>query len=177
VVAVGAGNAIALSHNGGTNWSYTGTSASWRSVASSSDGDRIIAVADSGEILVSGDAGSTWTPRTNNQQWQSVASSVDGRLIAASTTGGLFTSSDFGATWAQHEANDPWISVASSADGSLLAAVKSSFSTAYLYTSVMTTTPGTGGGLSGGSGTAIELQYIGNGVFMPLSYIGKLTAW
>jgi hypothetical protein len=40
-----------------------------------------------------------------------------------------------------------------------------------------TTTPGTAGYLAGGQYTAIELQYIGNGLFLPLSYVGTLSAY
>jgi hypothetical protein len=39
-----------------------------------------------------------------------------------------------------------------------------------------TTTPGTAGYLAGGPNSAIELQYIGNGQFMPLNYVGAISA-
>jgi hypothetical protein len=35
---------------------------------------------------------------------------------------------------------------------------------------------GTNGFISGGQGTAVELQYIGNGKFMPVSSAGSIWA-
>ena len=40
-----------------------------------------------------------------------------------------------------------------------------------------TTTIGTSGGIAGGQGTAVELQYIGNGQFMPVSSAGIIWAF
>jgi hypothetical protein len=47
-----------------------------------------------------------------------------------------------------------------------------------IYTSnPATTTPGAAGYLIGGQNTAIELQYIGNGQFLPLSHEGAFSAY
>lgn len=64
------------------------------------------------------------------------------------------------------------MSVASSADGSTLVAVVSH---GRIYVSVATTLPGAAGSISGGASDAIELQYVGNGMFNVLSHEGRLT--
>ncbi len=74
-----------------------------------------------------------------------------------------------------------WTAAASSADGSKLAAV---VRTGRIYSSESTpitlrstTTPGSAGFLDGAEGTAIELQYIGNNQFLPISYVGRFFAY
>jgi hypothetical protein len=44
-----------------------------------------------------------------------------------------------------------------------------------IYTSTASTSLGTGGSISGASSDAIELQYVGNGMFTALSHQGSLT--
>lgn len=58
--------------------------------------------------------------------------------------------------------------MASSADGGRWVAVPGS----QVYTSQPTTTTGTSGYLVGEQGSIIELQYLGNNVFLPLSSQG-----
>ena len=64
-----------------------------------------------------------------------------------------------------------WRSVASSADGNKLVAVVIG---GQIY-STASTTPGSGGSISGTSSDAIELIYLGNGIFIVLSHEGSLT--
>src|SRR5439155_7174268 len=81
----------------------------WRSVASSADGSKLVAMsggaysgngADGGQIYTSTDSGVTWTARDSNRHWMSVASSADGNKLVAVESGGLiYTSTDSGATW------------------------------------------------------------------------------
>jgi hypothetical protein len=164
------------------NWT-TPTSAgnrNWVSVASSADGSKLAAAVSGGVIYTSGNSGSTWV--TNNvpmANWQSIASSADGsKLAAVIYGGGIYLSSNFGLTWAQAgAASNNWFSIASSADGSKLAA------TVYgggIYTSQTAlqsvSTMGTNGYISGTQGSAVELQYIGNGQFMPVSSAGTIWA-
>jgi hypothetical protein len=65
-----------------------------------------------------------------------------------------------------------WASIASSADGSKLVAAASG-DTIY-RSSQFSTTVGTNGYLSGAQQSAIEIQYIGNNQFMPLSHEGTI---
>ena len=67
-------------------------SQSWRSVASSADGNKLVAVVSGGQIYTSADTGMTWTPQTNGIPnngvafWNGVTSSADGSKLAAAAT-------------------------------------------------------------------------------------------
>jgi photosystem II stability/assembly factor-like uncharacterized protein len=184
------GERIYTSTDAGTTWTAGQEYNSWRSVASSADGSKLVAVArDVGLgvgcrscfpiIYTSTNSGVSWTPRpgTDHMDWISVASSADGnKLIAAARGGQIYLSKDAGATWAASEANRQWAGVASSADGSRLVAVVTG---GQLYTSSgslsSTTTLGPAGDLIGGRFAAIELQYVGGGLWMPLSHEGTIV--
>ena len=106
----------------------------WTAVASSSDGNKVVAAAAS-MIFTSADSGVTWTNRTSTAglKWTSVASSADGAKVVASTRDGtIYTSADSGATWTLQrgavtfsDPRNPTESgfVASSSDGSKLVSV------------------------------------------------------
>jgi hypothetical protein len=104
-------------------WTQTGAPGeTWRSIACSSDGTRLIAAGDEG-IYESLDAGLTWL-FLNPTQSSSIACSADGTKIIAAVSGAVYTSPDSGATW-QQQALTPGgqYYVASSADGTNLVAV------------------------------------------------------
>ena len=90
-----------------------------------------------------------------------MASSADGTKLVAVACGGLiWTSPDSGMTWTAQagSGNRNWWSVASSADGGkLVAAVEGG----QIWTSAAS--------LVGASGTAVTLQYVGNGQWQPLN--------
>jgi photosystem II stability/assembly factor-like uncharacterized protein len=172
--------------NSGGSWSQTGAYiGAWSSVASSADGTKLVAAQNTGSIYTSSDSGTTWVQRTNaptSAAWTSVTSSSDGGKLAATVnSGGIYTSLNWGATWTQQPGapNANWSAIASSADGSKLAAVINNATTGGIYSmqasTQTTTTLGASGGITGGQGTAVELQYIGNGLFMPVSSAG--TIW
>jgi len=92
-----------------------------------------------------------------------------GHLVAAIHGGGIYTSADSGNTWTPTSAlGNLWTSVASSADGSHRVAVNSNGAGIYTSDFGQQTTPGTAGSISGSQDDAIELQYVGNGVFIVL---------
>ena len=99
----------------------------WSSVASSSDGTKLVAADYTGKIYTSTDSGASWTARDENRQWQWVTASADGTKLAAVVTYGyIYTSTDSGATWTARMTDQStryWHSIASSADGSKLVAV------------------------------------------------------
>jgi hypothetical protein len=116
----------------------------------------------------------SWTLRDSagDREWVSVASSADGtKLIAAAEGGQIYLSKDSGVTWAAYESDRQWAAVASSADGTRLAAIVNS---GQIYTSSgsasSATTVGAAGDLVGGPFATVELQYIGNGLWIPLSH-------
>lgn len=171
--------------NSGTTWTATSAgTANWISVASSADGTRLVAaIYPNGGIYTSVNSGSIWqmtsAPSTN---WYAVASSADGmKLAAAVYNGGIYVSSNGGVTWTL-QAGAPiksWISIASSSDGTRLAAAVYNTSSGLYLSQALTQTAsmtGTNGFVSGGPGSAVELQYIGNGKYMPLSSAGILWA-
>ncbi|OAD43296.1 hypothetical protein LPB72_05515 [Hydrogenophaga crassostreae] len=110
-------------------WTARESIRTWDSVASSADGNKLVAVSGtaSGQIYTSSNAGADWTASSGpTGNWTSVASSADGnQLVAVSGTasGQIYTSSDAGANWtASSGPTGAWRSVASSADGNKLIA-------------------------------------------------------
>ena len=177
--------------NSGTWKATSASSLNWVAVTSSADGSKLAAVVLGGGIYTSGNSGSTWAEQTNaptSVNWLSIASSADGSKLAASVFGGgIYFSANFGVTWALQTnapANANWQGIALSADGSQLAATINNnaplappvgiyLSHATVQTSSMT---GTNGYIIGAQGSAVELQYIGNGQFMPVSSAGTIWA-
>jgi hypothetical protein len=129
------GGSIYTSTNWGASWIQR-TNAPvtfWQSVASSSDGTKLVAANQNGAynsfIYTSTDSGVTWTaPGWPWDSWQSVACSADGtKLVALSwgSYGRIYYSGNSGASW--NYANSPsgprWQAVTSSADGTKMVAV------------------------------------------------------
>ena len=182
VVAIIGTAGIWSSTNSGASWGQTSAASThpgsyWQSIASSADGSHLAAVMYYGGIYTSTDFGTTWwqmsSPATN---WVSVASSSDGsKLVAASTPDGIYTSTNCGSAWTKTTApSTTWTSVSSSSDGSRLVAADYGGG---IYTSASSTSSGSVGGLSGTQGTAIELQYVGNGQFISLSHEGAIRSY
>ncbi|MDB6020623.1 MAG: hypothetical protein JWQ04_480 [Pedosphaera sp.] len=176
LVAVASGSStIYTSSDSGVTWTNHGPANSWTGVASSADGTKLVATLNGGNIYTSGDSGVTWTARASSQTWKCVTSSADGvNLAAAYGLGYLYTSNDSGQTWVQRTNYVPggtqsWSAISSSANGSRLLAAQS---TGNVYTSVAATTVG-GGTLAGTQYSSLELQYVGNGQWMPLGSTGS----
>jgi hypothetical protein len=159
--------------------------ANWVSVTSSADGNKLAAAIGGGGIYTSSNGGANWTPSSApSANWTSIHSSSDGsKLVAAVTNGVIYTSSNYGNTWVQ-QTNAPvrgWSSVACSADGTQLAAVVNNATIGGIFVSQASpqtiTTVGAAGYIVGGQGSAVELQYIGNNQFMPVSFAGNLWAY
>ncbi|HEX3800756.1 MAG TPA: sialidase family protein [Verrucomicrobiae bacterium] len=169
-----------ISKNSGVTWATNGPFGSYSAIACSADGNKIVATINGGAIYTSGDAGTTWTARTTNNAWTCVTSSASGvNLAAASSLGYLYTSSDSGQTWIIRtnsfgSLTKAWDAVTSSGDGSRLVAAVNNGT---LYTSIAATTVGTNGVLMGKQYSSVELQYIGNGQWMPLAFSGVFTVF
>ena len=187
LVAVFYGGGLYTSANAGQSWAQQTTglpvNPNWTSVASSADGTKLAAVALGGGIYTSANSGGSWLQQTNGApavtNWGSIASSSDGSKLAAVVRGGgIYLSSNSGLTWAQVNApSNIWYSVALSADGTKLAAVVygGGIYTSLASLAATTSTTGTNGYITGPQGSAVELQYIGNNQFMPVSSAG--TIW
>jgi len=112
-----------------SSWTQCPTlpSASWGSVASSSDGKKLVASAlgFSSGVFTSSDSGATWAFHSvpNSGGVGQLASSADGTklALASSDTNAIYTSSDSGVTWTKTSAKlARYSSIASSSDGSKL---------------------------------------------------------
>ena len=115
------------------SWTQTSAPAvNWQSVASSSDGTKLVAVFYGGIYTNSNSGNGSWILQNGagTRNWSSVASSSDGtKLVAVVFGGGIYTSIDSGVTWTLQSGASTtadWQSVASSSDGSKLVAVASS---------------------------------------------------
>jgi hypothetical protein len=171
LVAATNGAQLYVSTDYGVSWIARASGQFWWSVAASADGSVLYATVDTGSIWVSTDSGSTWEAQTANRDWRGIASSADGRYVVAATNGGrLYESGDGGWTWRATSDAGAWTAVASSADGMKVAAGKSG-SVIQLGTRRASTNLGTAGSISGGQQDALELQYVGGGVFMPVGYV------
>ena len=110
-----------------STWDPRERSRAWASVASSSDGLKIIsAVASNGYVYTSTDRGNAWTERTSagSRNWRGVASSADGVYLAAvADNEQIYISTDSGVTWSAKASVKNWKSVTSSTDGRYMAAV------------------------------------------------------
>jgi len=135
IVAVGGGSLHISTNNGASFTAVPGVAgAGWRSVAGSSTGADLVAVASrwSGSapgVYVSNDSGATWTQRvttvegTDANDWTYAAVSADGmRMVAADNSGYLWVSDDRGATFTRRLGYSPWSGLAISRDGQVIAA-------------------------------------------------------
>lgn len=181
LIAAVSGGQIYTSTNAGVSWTARGAYRNWVAVACSADGSKLIGAVPGDTLYLSADGGVSWAQAAASPllQWTGVACSADGtRLAAVHSPGGIYISTDSGNSWTLRTGAPTdlaWTGVTISNDGSTIAAVPSN---GQIYVSTQaTTTPGTAGYLAGMRLSAIELQYIGNGQFIPISYIGTVTAY
>jgi hypothetical protein len=189
LAATAYGGGIYLSANSGASWTAsTAPTANWTCITSSADGYRLAAAINGGTIYTSSDAGATWnSANAPNAAWSAIASSSDGGRIAASintnVNGGVYISANYGKSWIRQSVPEQfWRGVACSADGAKVAAVYQNTTVSGKIYSWQATaqntasTVGTNGSVTGSFGSAVELQYIGNGRFMPVSSSGIFWA-
>jgi hypothetical protein len=185
LVAVEGNGSIFVFTNSSSGWTQRiSGNTNWMSVTMSSDGTRLVATGNSGQVFASADSGVTWNPlsTTASGQLTAVTSSADGSRLAITSggsgnNGNINVSSNFGSTWTQPPGAPvlSWADIASSADGSLLAAAAYG---GYIYVSTQSsTTIGTAGYLIGAQHSTIELMYVGNNLFLPLSHEGTIRAY
>lgn len=179
------GGSLLTSTSGGSLWGFVASPGSCTSFAAAATGQKLVA-AYTGGIATSTNFGASWTvtaaPAAN---WNCLAASGDcNQIVAGVSNGLLYASANFGASWTPlTSTNQFWSSVCMSADGTKFAASASTVGGVsggiyYGGTSVQpsTATTTTSGSIFGGQGSAVELQYLGNGLFMPVSSAGILWA-
>lgn len=190
LIAANGVSSVFVSADSGITWqpkqiALSGVGGDWRSVASSADGTKLAITGGFRRIYTSVDSGETWTPTAHDNYWNSIASSSDGsRLVAVTDSAQIFTSFDSGVSWTSQESVREWMSVATSFDGTKLVAVaRNAANTAgdLIYTATiplpLATISGTSGFITGKQYSSIELQYIGNGKFLPISYSGAISGF
>jgi hypothetical protein len=80
------GGQIYTSTNSGIDWMQTSApDYGWSSMASSADGNILVAVAWNGPICVSTNSGATWATTADPWFWTSVATSADGSIMVATS--------------------------------------------------------------------------------------------
>jgi photosystem II stability/assembly factor-like uncharacterized protein len=128
---------IYTSTDSGASWNreMSDITRNWSSVASSSDGTKLIAGVYNGYLYTK--ISNIWSARMNDlsRNWSSVSSSYYGTMMVASVYNGyLYTSTDFGFNWTPRmtDLSRNWSSVTSSSDGATLFATVMS---GKLYTS------------------------------------------
>ena len=180
--AISGGN-IYISANSGVGWSGAAPTALWSDLAMSADGLKLAATIYGNTIYLSTNSGVAWTNSAapvNN--WSCLTATADcTRLVAAVSNGLFYASMNFGASWSvlAGSTNQPWSALAGSADGSRLAAASSGSGGGLYYSGgavQAASLTGTNGFITGSQGAAVELQYIGNSQFMPVSATGTLWA-
>ncbi|MFM1918884.1 MAG: hypothetical protein RLZZ303_518 [Candidatus Hydrogenedentota bacterium] len=170
---------IYVSDDSGETWTPRNNSGDYRAVASSADGQKLAAVAYGGQIHISTDGGLNWSSFESTRNWTNIAMSADGSILAATVFGGqVYVSTDSGLDWKALESNRNWRAAALSSDGGKLFALGEN---TLIYRTDRNpsfigqpTTSGVTGAIIGRQYSAIELQYAGNGFFMPLGSIGDI---
>lgn len=167
LVGIRAGQ-VFISHNEGADWQLIESNPTWESVNISADGSRILAYA-AGKVASSTNGGQNWqvSSAAPGPALNSRTVSADGLLIAGWGAQGFYTSADGGISWKIE--NVPGQFLAMHPDGSRIAMINGN----RLYTSDFSGGD-TGGLLYGSQYSSIELQYAGNGKFIPLTKTGEI---
>lgn len=172
---------IYISTDTGVTWNAGTTNVNWTTVAVSADGSKYVATAMGKPIYTSTNYGVNWnltsSPSTN---WSCLAVSADcNRIVAGVSNGLLYASVNFGSSWSvlPGSTNQIWSALTCSADGQVLAGAARGGNLYYASSAAqVSTTTGTNGFISGSQGSAVELQYIGSGKYMPVSSSGTIWA-
>ena len=184
---------IRKSTDGGATWTTTSITTSGF-ISCTADGSRLftgsiacsgngtcLAALGSGTIYLSNSPASWTTIPSPASPVSCLAASSDCTCLVAGTSPGLlYASANHGATWtALTSTNQYWSGAWMSPDGSKLAAAATTSGTIAggLYRAAVIPLPNTATtNLTGSFGAAVELQYLGNGQFMPVSSTGTLWA-
>jgi len=180
--ADGSRMAAAASHGGiylstdyGVNWHLSPAPATnqWQVMTSSANGSRIFAIENT-NVWISADFGQSWSSSIlPGSSWYAVSCSADGSRVAGTSGTVIEISTDGGATWStSHAPAMSWRGIACTTTGNFFA---NTF-LAGVFAFQTSTSVGQTGFLAGNPYSAVELQFVGNGKFLPLSHEGTLVA-
>ena len=169
------GSGISFSTDSGTTWntpeSLQASDLWW--AAMSADGTKMATFGFTSGLITSADAGATWVDCTNAPKATigvNLLISADGSKLILVGDFAAYSSTNSGASFQKLTSLAVYF-IAISGDGSqiLIEGDSPVASGAYFYQPDWT--------LHGGQGDSIELQYVGNGVFLPISVLGGITAY
>lgn len=171
------GSTIFTSADAGVSWtSHPVVGANVRAVAMSADGNKIIAVGSVTLVSVNGGLSFQTVNTDPVKSWSCVALSASGEIaLAGGNPGLLHTSTDLGATWQPFEATRRWREVSISDDGTKMTAITHDGLPIMTLDMKPQSTLGSGGNVTGGPHSAVELVYAGNGQFVVTSSQGLVT--
>ncbi|MGA2243936.1 MAG: hypothetical protein ABSH48_02960 [Verrucomicrobiota bacterium] len=197
VYAAPISGAIQMSTNGGVTWSSTGQSAAGGFISCTANGSTLLtgsvacsgngtyrARLSGGSLQFSANSGGSWTTISTAPAnlFCLGASSDCTRMVAGVSNGLLYASSNLGATWTTlTTGNQFWSGAWMSPDGARFAAtvIQSGGTEGGIFScavSALPNTSNTNSTIVGSQGSAVELQYLGNGQFMPVGFTGLLWA-
>lgn len=166
---------IYLSTDYGMNWHLSPAPSTnlWQVMAASANGSRIFAI-ESSNVWISADSGQSWSDSiAPGVSWSAVSCSADGTRVAATAGNVIAISTDGGVTWSPSRAPSfSWRGITSTATGNFFA---NTF-LAGVFAFQTSTMVGSAGFLAGNPYSAVELQFVGNGQFLPLNHEGTLVA-
>ncbi len=193
--------ALYKSTNSGASWNLLREHSifTFDHISCSANGEKVVIAGSPGNVSLSSDGGASFYIPSNypSTYWFKPALDTNGTIyisgggktyigdrvldfdsghFASSSNGEKLTSSKFvshdsGWTWKRH--NQDGIPVSSTSGDKILMA-KSNYS---IYTSTTNTTQGASGFLKGDGNSSIDLQFIGYGIYMPISFIGKVEVY
>ena len=193
VYAAPTSGGIRKSTDGGASWTTLGTTTTGF-ISCSADGSQLFvnntacsgtgtfrAMLSGGTVSISTNSGASSAPISTPTTVACVAVSSDCHCIVVGANPGLlYASANRGSTWtALTTTNQIWSGASMSPDGSHLAAsaTTSGVIQGGLYRGSVTPLPNTSAtSLTGSFGSAVELQYIGNNQFIPVSSSGLIWA-
>src|SRR5665213_1648466 len=180
--AAALGSTIYTSVNSGSSWRTPSSVPNTCYALAAGSGLKLVA-AYNGGIATSTNFGTSWTTSGAGAGfWSCLAGSSDcNRLVAGVSNGLFYASANFGATWtALTTTNQFWSGACLSADGTKFAATVATTGIAggiyHSGASAQPNTVSTNSTIGGSQDAAVELQYLGNGQFMPVSSSGLLWA-
>ena len=188
------------STDGGATWSDTGTPTTGSAIACTADGGTLltgnnVACSGNGTYRARLNGGVIQYSNNGGTGWNNVSAPVAGitclavssdctRIVAGVSNGLLYATSNLGTSWTTIASTSrAWSGLWMSPDGSKFAATAAGTSgvTGIFFCNVSalpntSTTTGSAGTLGGSLGSAVELQFIGGGLFKPVSSTGLLWA-
>ena len=184
VAYAGNGSNYAAANSVGNTFSLVGGSpaysANFTALVCSADGSKLAASSSSGLVYVSANSGASYAASAAPvAAWNCLAASSDcSRLVAGVNNGPIYASANFGANWSllAGSSSQVWSALGASADGTKMAGGVNTASGGLYFFSAdgQSLNTSTNSFITGSQGSAVELQFIGNNQFMPVSSAGSI---